>query len=94
MRRSAVSIPSNIAEGYQRQHQKEFRQFLYHALGSLSELETQLSIVEEVHRIQVSEDMLRQIDLLGKKIKTLIKLAAKDSTRQQKTSSQRPVQDE
>ena len=36
MRRSAVSIPSNIAEGQARQHTAEFRHFLYVALGSLA----------------------------------------------------------
>lgn len=42
MRRSAVSIPSNIAEGSARQHNKEMIQFLYIAIGSLAELKTQL----------------------------------------------------
>lgn len=41
MRRSAVSIPSNVAEGFNRNHNKEYRQFLYIALGSCAELETQ-----------------------------------------------------
>jgi len=40
MRRSAVSIPSNIAEGFRRYHNKEYRQFLYIAMGSCAELET------------------------------------------------------
>jgi four helix bundle protein len=42
MRRAAVSIPSNIAEGQARQGRKEFVQFLSHAEGSLAELDTQL----------------------------------------------------
>ena len=42
IRRSVVSISSNIAEGAARNSKKEFIQFLYIALGSLSELETQL----------------------------------------------------
>ncbi len=42
MRRAAVSIPSNIAEGQARHTTKEFVQFLSHAEGSLAELETQL----------------------------------------------------
>lgn len=40
MRRAAVSVPANIAEGHARQHRKEFRQFVYHSLGSLAELDT------------------------------------------------------
>ena len=40
MRRAAISIPSNIAEGFKRYHNKEFKQFLYIALGSAAELET------------------------------------------------------
>ena len=44
MRRAAVSIPSNIAEGYGRQFNKEYKQFLSIAYGSLCELRTQLRI--------------------------------------------------
>lgn len=38
MRRAAISVPSNIAEGFRRQHSKEFKQFLNIALASLAEL--------------------------------------------------------
>ena len=44
IRRASVSIPSNIAEGAARKNKTEFRQFLYIALGSLTEVETQLII--------------------------------------------------
>jgi four helix bundle protein len=48
MRRSAISIPSNVAEGFRRQHNNEFKQFLYISLGSCAELETQMIIAEEL----------------------------------------------
>ncbi len=44
MRRASVSIPSNVAEGFNRFHNKEYRQFLFIALGSCAELETQVEI--------------------------------------------------
>ena len=44
MQRSAVSIPSNIAEGFSRYHTKEYIKYLYIALGSCAELETQVII--------------------------------------------------
>lgn len=44
MRRAAVSIPSNIAEGRRRGSKKEFRQFLINSFGSGAELETQIEI--------------------------------------------------
>jgi four helix bundle protein len=48
IRRAAVSIPSNIAEGAARNHDREFVQFLYVSLGSLAELETQLLLAERL----------------------------------------------
>jgi four helix bundle protein len=48
MRRAAVSIPSNIAEGQARHTTKEFIQFLSHAEGSLAELETQIIVSSEL----------------------------------------------
>ncbi len=55
MRRSAVSIPSNIAEGFRRYHNKEYRQFLYIALGSCAELETQIIIAYELDLSRIKE---------------------------------------
>ena len=48
MRRAAVSIPSNIAEGRSRGTKKDFIQFLRIALGSASELETQIEIAKSL----------------------------------------------
>lgn len=48
MRRAAVSIPSNIAEGAARSGNKEFTKFLYIAVGSASELDTQFEIAKAV----------------------------------------------
>ena len=53
--RSAVSIPSNIAEGCSRNSQKDFKRFLEIALGSSYELETQLIIIEELSLISKEE---------------------------------------
>lgn len=47
-RRCSISIPSNIAEGFQRGHKAEYIQFLYIAFGSGAELETQLLIASRV----------------------------------------------
>ncbi len=59
MQRSAVSIPSNIAEGQQRHSRKEYRQFLGIAQGSAAELETQLLLAEQIYKIDVSEHVAK-----------------------------------
>jgi four helix bundle protein len=48
MRRAAVSVPSNIAEGQARRGRREFAQFLSHAEGSLAELDTQLMLAVDL----------------------------------------------
>jgi four helix bundle protein len=48
IRRAAVSVPANIAEGAARQHDKEFLQFIFVAQGSSSELETELLIAQKL----------------------------------------------
>jgi four helix bundle protein len=75
MRRSAISIPSNVAEGFRRYHNKEYRQFLYIALGSCAELETQVTISKELNYIKESEekDILEFTDHIGRMISNLIK---------------------
>lgn len=58
MRRSAVSIPSNIAEGQKRLGSVELARFCGIALGSVAELETQAMIAEEQYDIDVEQLML------------------------------------
>jgi four helix bundle protein len=52
LRRAAVSIPSNIAEGQGRQTTRDFQRFLTMAYGSLREVETQVSIAERLEYIE------------------------------------------
>jgi four helix bundle protein len=61
MQRSAVSIPSNIAEGYRRNGKLEFKRFLNISLGSAAELETQLYICSEVYSLDVSKLVSRAV---------------------------------
>lgn len=55
MRRCAVSIPSNIAEGYGRNSANEFKRFLRVSLGSLYELQTQLEISKNLNYLDEDE---------------------------------------
>lgn len=57
IRRSAVSIPSNIAEGCARQTAKETVQFLHICLGSIAELETQLIIADKLNYFNLSKEL-------------------------------------
>lgn len=63
MRRAAVSIPSNIAEGYRRTSRKEYARFVRIAYGSGSELETQLEIVSRLNFIDQKHFILLEKSL-------------------------------
>lgn len=70
MRRASVSIPVNIAEGAARKSPKEFRQFLYISLGSLSELDTLILLSESLSFIEKekSDLLIEKLDVIGKLI--------------------------
>ena len=80
MRRSAVSIPSNIAEGQLRKSKNEFAQFISIALGSCAELSTQLDLskrlgyLDEMNFLRIAEDineLMRILHGLRKKLLTI-----------------------
>jgi len=85
---SAVSIPSNIAEGFNRFHNKEYKQFLYIALGSCAELETQIEIASELKYInnEKKKDILEKINhescMLTNLIKKIDSRATSDEQRE------------
>mgnify|MGYP001128226656 CR=1 FL=1 len=57
--RSAVSVPSNIAEGQQRNGSKEFKHFISIARGSAAELSTQLLLIQDVNEIDCEKTILK-----------------------------------
>ena len=79
MQRSAIGIPSNIAEGFARGHTAEYRQFLRMALGSCAELETQLVIAyrrnytTQVGILSLQEDLDHESRMTMNLIKSLSK---------------------
>lgn len=75
MRRAAISLPSNIAEGFKRYHSKEYKQFLHITLGSSAELETQLIIANELKYIEKKKmnEVCEKLDHLSKMITVLIR---------------------
>ncbi len=72
IRRAVVSIPSNIAEGSNRNTDKEFIQFLYIALGLASEVETQLIIANRLRYLNNIKSELEHITKIRKMINGLI----------------------
>ena len=72
IRRAAVSIPSNIAEGTGRNSDKEFQRFLDFAVGSLFELETQIILANDLNFVSLEEFEKIQLE-----IKSLIRMIIK-----------------
>ena len=75
LRRAAVSVPSNIAEGHARQSTGEFRQFLGHALGSLMEIDTQILIAQRLGYVdpKLSADLCGRTVEVGKLLNGLLR---------------------
>lgn len=72
LRRAAVSIPSNIAEGAARNSKREYLQYLYITLGSLAEVETQLIIAHRLKYLN-NEDVMENIEHIRRKLLNFIK---------------------
>ena len=75
LRRAAVSVPSNIAEGFARLHNKEYRNFLYISLGSCAELTTQIIIATRLKYVEATkaDELLKESDSISKMTMSLIK---------------------
>ena len=75
VRCSAVSIPSNIAEGFARLHNREYRNFLYISLGSCAELTTQIIIASRLKYFEKTkaDTLLKEIEEISKMTVGLIK---------------------
>jgi four helix bundle protein len=91
LRRAAVSVPSNIAEGQARYSRREFHHFLNNARGSLAEVETQILLASDLrHLAQEDADaLLLRTSELGKILNGLI--ASTKSTQYSVPSTQYPV---
>ena len=70
--RAAVSVPSNIAEGSSRETQADFIHFLVIARGSLSEIDTQLTLAEDLGYIEQQEGLHHEVEALACRINRLI----------------------
>jgi four helix bundle protein len=73
VRRAAVSVPSNIAEGCGRKSERETSHFLSISLGSLAEIETQILIAERLNYIQHQEEFFEKITKIRQLLLGLIR---------------------
>ncbi len=79
IRRAAVSVPSNIAEGDERGSNKDAIRFFYISKGSLAELQTQLEIACEIGYVDEhrTKELLDECQVIGKMLGSLIKARSK-----------------
>lgn len=82
LRRAAVSVPSNLAEGYSRNSKNELHHFVGQARGSLAEVETQVEIAENLNYInsEVSSNLLSKVDEVGRLLTGLRTWSARSRT--------------
>jgi four helix bundle protein len=71
LRRSALSIPSNVAEGAGRNNTREFVQFLGFACGSLAELDTQVEIAIQLGYLDPGSETAKQLQRVGSIVRRL-----------------------
>ncbi|MFA5075844.1 MAG: four helix bundle protein [Patescibacteria group bacterium] len=98
IRRASISIPSNVAEGYQRKTDGELLRFLLIALGSASELETQLFLAKklkmtsEEYFLRIDNLLTRVLQLTNSFINKLRKDTGRTANRGQRTAASEPQQ--
>ena len=92
MRRAAVSIPSNIAEGYGRQSPKQQYKFLENALGSASELDTQIELAARLHLLttEAADTLQASLVPIQRGIVGLMKYVAKKARTQPRDRDKAP----
>ena len=74
LRRAAVGVSSNIAEGFGRRTDKDFTQFLYNAFGGVKEIESQLIIAGRLGYLkkEVVDEVMKELDDIGKMLRGFI----------------------
>ena len=90
MRRSSVSIPSNIAEGYGRNSTLDYCRFLQIALGSVYELETQVELARRLDYVDndTANKLATQLTEVGRMLNSLINKIKPDKNKTQNTNNQ------
>ena len=90
MRRSSVSIPSNIAEGYGRNSTLDYCRFLQIALGSVYELETQVELARRLDYVDndTANKLATQLTEVGRMLNSLINKIKPDKNKSQNTNNQ------